>query len=62
MDYSKNIETLSSSMTLAFSTKAKNLIASGVPIVDLTAGEPDFDTPEYIREALKDIMQNQLER
>ncbi|WP_099203203.1 pyridoxal phosphate-dependent aminotransferase [Miniphocaeibacter massiliensis] len=51
MEYSKNIESLSSSMTLAFSTKAKNLIANGVPIVDLTAGEPDFDTPEYIRKA-----------
>ena len=51
INYSKKIEGLSTSMTLAFSAKAKNLIKSGVPILDLTAGEPDFDTPEYIRNA-----------
>ncbi len=51
INYSKKIESLSTSMTLAFSAKAKNLIKSGVPILDLTAGEPDFDTPEYIRNA-----------
>ena len=51
INYSKKIEGLSTSMTLAFSAKAKNLIKNGVPILDLTAGEPDFDTPEYIRNA-----------
>ncbi len=51
MDYSKRIETLSESMTLAFSTRAKDLIKNGASIIDLTAGEPDFDTPEYIRDA-----------
>ncbi|QQK07613.1 pyridoxal phosphate-dependent aminotransferase [Miniphocaeibacter halophilus] len=51
MNYSKKIESLATSMTLALSTKAKNLIQEGIPVLDLTAGEPDFDTPEYIRMA-----------
>lgn len=51
MIYSKKINKLSNSMTLAFSTKAKELISNGIPVVDLTAGEPDFNTPEYIGNA-----------
>jgi aspartate aminotransferase len=38
-------------MTLAIDAKAKALAASGVDVVNFTAGEPDFDTPEHIKEA-----------
>jgi aspartate aminotransferase len=38
--------TLKPSATLAVDARAKALIASGVDIVNLTAGEPDFPTPE----------------
>lgn len=36
---------------MALTTKAQGLQAQGRPIISLTAGEPDFDTPEFIREA-----------
>ena len=41
------------SATLAMDAKAKELRASGVDIISFGAGEPDFDTPEKIREAMK---------
>lgn len=39
------------SMTLAISAKAKEMQRSGVDVVAFGAGEPDFDTPEFIRRA-----------
>jgi aspartate aminotransferase len=41
------------SPTIAISTKAKELAAEGRDIIALSAGEPDFDTPENIRDAAK---------
>ncbi|MCY0863442.1 MAG: pyridoxal phosphate-dependent aminotransferase [Sulfobacillus sp.] len=42
---------LAPSPTMALDAKTKALIAQGVDVVNLTAGEPDFDTPEHIRQA-----------
>jgi aspartate aminotransferase len=39
------------SSTLAITAKAKALKASGENLIAFTAGEPDFDTPEHIKEA-----------
>ena len=39
------------SATLAISAKAKELKASGANICSMTAGEPDFDTPQAIKDA-----------
>ena len=36
---------------MAVSVRAKALRAAGRPVIDLGAGEPDFDTPEFIRRA-----------
>lgn len=41
------------SPTVAMSTKAAELKAAGHDVIGLSAGEPDFDTPEHIREAGK---------
>ena len=41
------------SMTLAISAKAKQLKAEGRSIIGFTAGEPDFDTPDFIKEEAK---------
>lgn len=41
------------SPTIAVTTKARELKAAGRDIIGLGAGEPDFDTPEHIREAAK---------
>lgn len=39
------------SSTLAITSKAKKLKSEGFDIVNLAAGEPDFDTPDFVKEA-----------
>ena len=51
MPFSKNIEKLKPSATIAVNSLAKRLQADGRDIVNLGAGEPDFDTPEWISES-----------
>jgi len=48
---SPNVAQLKESATIAVSARAKALRAAGRRIIDLGAGEPDFDTPEFIRRA-----------
>ncbi|MEI6740264.1 MAG: pyridoxal phosphate-dependent aminotransferase [Gemmatimonadaceae bacterium] len=48
---SANIARMKESATLAVAAKARSLKAAGRQIIDLGAGEPDFDTPAFIREA-----------
>lgn len=51
MRYSANIEKLQPSATIAVSTLAKRLAEEGRDILNLSAGEPDFDTPVFIADA-----------
>ena len=51
MRLSKNIEHLKPSETLAISQAAQQRRAAGEDVVDLSAGEPDFDTPRIAAEA-----------
>jgi aspartate aminotransferase len=44
------------SPTIAVATKARELKAAGRDVIGLAAGEPDFDTPEHIKEAAKAAM------
>ena len=44
------------SPTIAVSTKARELKASGRDVISLGAGEPDFDTPDNIKEAAIDAI------
>lgn len=46
------------SPTLAITNKAKELAAQGVDIISLAAGEPDFDTPENIKNAAIEGIKN----
>lgn len=48
---SKKISSIAPSMTLAIDAKLKQMVADGVKVYGFGAGEPDFDTPEYIRNA-----------
>lgn len=41
------------SATVAVNAKALELRRQGVDLVALTAGEPDFDTPEHVKEAAR---------
>lgn len=51
MRLSKNLEHLKPSETLAISQAAQQRRAAGEDVVDLSAGEPDFDTPRIAAEA-----------
>jgi aspartate aminotransferase len=53
---SANVSHIKESATLAVSTRARALKASGREVLDLGAGEPDFDTPEYIRRAAQNAI------
>ena len=54
--FSRRINKLSPSLTIAISQKARELKAQGRDILSFSAGEPDFDTPEVIKyEAIKAI-------
>ncbi|MDH5328097.1 MAG: pyridoxal phosphate-dependent aminotransferase [Gammaproteobacteria bacterium] len=48
---STRVQRIKPSPTLAISAKAKELQAAGQDIIDLGAGEPDFDTPQSIKDA-----------
>jgi len=51
MCISRNIQSIQPSVTLAITAKAKAMKKAGVDVIALSAGEPDFNTPENIREA-----------
>lgn len=51
MELSKRVSLLEPSETLAIAAKAKELQGRGIDVVSLSAGEPDFDTPSFIKEA-----------
>jgi len=54
MEYlSDRIKSLSVSQTLAMAQKSRELKAKGIDIISLSLGEPDFNTPDYIKEAAK---------
>ncbi|RLM90583.1 pyridoxal phosphate-dependent aminotransferase [Haloarcula sp. Atlit-7R] len=56
MDFASRVERVEPSATLAISNKAAELEAEGKDVVDLSVGEPDFDTPENIKDAAKDAL------
>jgi aspartate aminotransferase len=51
--YADSLNRIQPSATIAVSTKARQLKAQGRDIVSLSAGEPDFDTPQNIKDAAK---------
>jgi aspartate aminotransferase len=54
--YSKRINALSPSITIAISTLARELKAQGKDVLSFSAGEPDFDTPNKIKDAAIDAI------
>src|SRR3989338_3273057 len=51
MKINQRIKTLVGSSTLAITARAKELASQGKDVVNFGAGEPDFDTPEFIKKA-----------
>lgn len=56
MRLADRVASLAPSPTMTLDAKTKALISQGQDIVNLTAGEPDFDTPEHIRLAAIEAM------
>jgi len=54
----ERVERIQPSATLAISAKAMALKAQGIDIISLSAGEPDFDTPDHIKEAAIQAIHN----
>lgn len=50
---SKRVESLAASATLAMSQKSSELRAQGIDVINMSVGEPDFDTPQHIKDAAK---------
>lgn len=57
---SERVLALAESATLAMSQKSNELKAQGLDIVNLSLGEPDFNTPEHIKEAAKKAIDDNL--
>src|SRR5438270_5888103 len=53
---SENVSGMKASSTLAAMQAAEAMRAAGVDVVDLGAGEPDFDTPQNIKDAALEAM------
>src|SRR3989338_10959571 len=53
---SKKIASITSSATLDITAKAKSLKQEGIDVINFAAGEPDFDTPMYIKQAAIDAI------
>jgi aspartate aminotransferase len=51
MKVSKRAELVPASATIAVDSRAKQMKAQGIDVVGFGAGEPDFDTPDYIKDA-----------
>jgi aspartate aminotransferase len=57
LSLSARAQALQPSLTLAITAKARELRADGKDICSLSAGEPDFDTPAFIRQAAADALE-----
>ncbi|PKP24065.1 MAG: aspartate aminotransferase, partial [Bacteroidetes bacterium HGW-Bacteroidetes-22] len=54
MNYlSDRVNNLSESATLAMTRLSRELISQGLDIINLSIGEPDFNTPEFVKDEAK---------
>ena len=49
MSLSQVVNKIKPSATLSINSKVKSLVSEGINVIGFSAGEPDFDTPEYIK-------------
>jgi len=55
---SNRVQALASSQTLAMSQKSAELRAQGVDVINLSVGEPDFNTPDHIKAAAEKAIED----
>ena len=57
---SERVNNLEESETLAMSRRSRELRQKGIDVINLSLGEPDFNTPEFIKEAAKKAMDDNI--
>lgn len=62
INISNRIKRMAASQTLAMSQKSSELRAAGVDVINLSVGEPDFNTPAHIKEAAKKAVDDNFTR
>ena len=61
-ELSNRLNRLAPSATLAMSQKSSEMKAQGVDVINLSVGEPDFNTPDHIKEAAKKAIDDNFSR
>ncbi len=59
---SERLQRLAPSATLAMSQKSSEMKAQGIDVINLSVGEPDFNTPDHIKEAAKKAVDENYSR
>ncbi len=59
---SDRLQRLAPSATLAMSQKSSEMKAQGIDVINMSVGEPDFNTPDHIKEAAKQAVDNNFSR
>ena len=59
---SNRLQRLAPSATLAMSQKSSEMKAQGIDVINMSVGEPDFNTPDHIKEAAKEAVDNNFSR
>ena len=59
---SDRLNRLSPSATLAMSQKSSEMTAQGIDVINMSVGEPDFNTPDHIKEAAKKAIDENYSR
>ena len=59
---SNRLQRLAPSATLAMSQKSSEMKAQGIDVINLSVGEPDFNTPDHIKEAAKKAIDENFSR
>ena len=54
--FSQRVDAIAPSVTLAIDAKAKEMKAAGIDVVGFGTGQPDFDTPDFIKDAAKQAL------
>ena len=61
-ELSNRLNRLAPSQTLAMSQKSSEMKAQGVDVINMSVGEPDFNTPDHIKEAAKKAIDDNYSR
>lgn len=58
MQISKRVQNIAASQSLATAARAKAMQAAGIDVISMSLGEPDMDTPQHMRRAAQEAIDN----